>query len=95
MIEAPRPAGQALGLQFRSVFSRKFIMQVKQALNRVNAIRTGLVTATLLPVLAHAAADTTAIEAAKTDGLAVAASILGVMVALWGARLVYRKFFGG
>jgi hypothetical protein len=51
----------------------------------------------LLPAAVFAAVPaevTTAIEAAETDGLAVAGSLLGVAVAIWGALYIKRKFFG-
>lgn len=44
--------------------------------------------------VANAAADTTAITAAGTDGATYAAAVAGVMILIWGAKLAYRKFFG-
>lgn len=59
---------------------------------------TGLVVGTVgtgLAVVgnaAHAVADTTAIDAAKTDLLAYAAALLVLGVAVWGAMKVARMF---
>ncbi len=44
---------------------------------------------------ASAAADTSAVTAAGTDALAYAAAVAGVLIAIWAAKLAYRKFFGG
>lgn len=43
---------------------------------------------------AHAAVDMTAITSAQTDALAVAAALLAMGIAVWGALYVKRKFFG-
>lgn len=48
-----------------------------------------------LPVLSHAALDTAGIVAAGTEATTVAGVIGGVLVTIWAAKLVYRKFFGG
>lgn len=45
--------------------------------------------------VANAAADTTAVVAAGTDALAYAGAVAGVLIAIWAAKLAYRKFFGG
>lgn len=47
--------------------------------------------------MAHAdsTAATTAITAAQTDAMAVAAALLTLGVAVWGANYIRRKFFGG
>jgi len=62
----------------------------------INAFRSlvlsGAVTLTASP--AFAAMDTAPIEAAKADLLAVAAALLAMGVAVWGAMKVVR-FFGG
>jgi hypothetical protein len=64
-------------------------------MNMISKLSLGALS--MLPAVVFAAvpADvTTAIEAAETDGLAVAGSLLGVSVAIWGALYIKRKFFG-
>jgi len=64
-------------------------------MNVMNKLGLGLVA--LAPTLSMAAVDagvTTAIESAKTDGLAVAGALLTTAVAIWGALYIKRKFFG-
>lgn len=59
--------------------------------------KAGLAVVALVPTLSMAAVDagvTTAIESAKTDGLAVAGALLTTAVAIWGALYIKRKFFG-
>lgn len=62
----------------------------------LNAIRNaGLVLATTVaasPVFA--AVSTTEIDAAKSDALTVAAALVGISIAVWGALYV-RRMFGG
>lgn len=45
--------------------------------------------------LADSTAAVTAVTSAQTDGLAVAAAMTGMAVAIWGALYIKRKFFGG
>ena len=48
----------------------------------------------LLTSPVFAAADVSAITEAKTDALAVAAALVGLSIAVWGA-LYIRRMFGG
>lgn len=61
---------------------------------RFKRVATGVaVAAPVLPALA--VVDTTPITDAGADGLLYAAAVAGVLIAIWGAKLAYRKFFGG
>lgn len=64
-------------------------------MSKLNALRAAVVSATLAPFLAMAdsAAATAAITAAQTDALAVAAGLVGMGIAVWGALYLKRKFF--
>lgn len=42
----------------------------------------------------QAATDLAAITSAQTDGLAVAAALTGMAIAVWAALFIKRKFFG-
>lgn len=44
--------------------------------------------------LADSTAATAAITAAQTDGIAIAAALTSMAVAIWGALYIKRKFFG-
>jgi hypothetical protein len=43
---------------------------------------------------ADSAAAVTAISSAQTDALAVAGAITAMLVAIWGAMFIAKKFFG-
>jgi hypothetical protein len=75
---------------------KKHLAALRDLANR-NGIKLAVVGASLVPVLSHAAIDTTAATAGITDAqtavLAVIAAMITMAVAVWGVRKVL-KFFG-
>jgi len=57
--------------------------------------KLGAVALTMVPVLSFAVTDVTDITAAQGVALEYAAAVGSALIAIWGAKLAYRKFFGG
>lgn len=70
---------------------RSKLAQLRQLVQH-NAVRTGAFVVSALPLAARA--DVAAIEAAGTQALSYATAVGGVLIAIWAAKLAYRKFFG-
>lgn len=81
----------------RALLVRFCIVCRSYVMLKLNAIRAGFVALVLsatLPVFAAGSTEAVAaITAAQTDALAVAAGLVGMGVAIWGAMYLYRKFF--
>jgi hypothetical protein len=69
-------------------------MNVRTLRNRLALIPAAALAAAGPAMAAVPEEVTTALNAAKTDGLAVAGLLLAVAVGIWGALFIKRKFFG-
>lgn len=65
---------------------------MKKQFVRFGALVSGLGVSGL--ALADTTAATAAITAAQADGTTIAAALLAMAVAIWGAMYIKRKFFG-
>lgn len=74
----------------------KFLRSIRETAAR-NGIKLAVIGGSLVPVLSHAAIDTTEALAGVTDAqtavLAVLGGMIAMAVAVWGVRKVLR-FFG-